>query len=100
MTEATQDAKPEAVAPTQATGARGAPGLAIADLQVLMNVIDLASSRGAFRAAELSQVGAAVDKLKNFLQFIAEQQKAKQEAEGKAKAEGKAEEKKQETTNE
>jgi hypothetical protein len=98
MTDATQDAKPEAVAPTQATGASGAPGLAIADLQVLMNVIDLASSRGAFRAAELSQVGAAVDKLKNFLQFIAEQQKAKQEAEGKAKS--KAEEKKQETTNE
>jgi hypothetical protein len=84
----TQEVKQEAVAPapspdqTQAV----APQLSIADLQALLNIIDVASSRGAFRAAELSNVGTVIDKLSKFLQFVTDQQKA--ETDAKAKVEG------------
>jgi hypothetical protein len=51
------------------------------DLQVLLQIVDLASSRGAFRGAELTQVGAIFDKLNAFLSFIAVQQQAAKEQE-------------------
>ena len=77
-------------------------GIQITDLQTILNIIDLASSRGAFRAPELTQVGAIADKLGAFLGALAEQQKANKEAEGKpadapadAPAEAPAEEKKE-----
>ena len=73
-------------APTTATEAPAeAPQLSIADLQALLNVIDVASSRGAFRANELTNVGGVADKLTKFLQHVADQQKA--QAEDKSKAE-------------
>lgn len=53
--------------------------ISLQDLQVLLQIVDLASSRGAFRGAELTQVGAIFDKLNTFLSFIAEQQKARDE---------------------
>ena len=65
-------------------------GIQIADLQTILNIIDLASSRGAFRANELTQVGSIADKLGTFLRGLAEQEKAKQEAEGSAEAEAPA----------
>ena len=68
-------------APTEPTG------IQIADVQSMLNIVDLASQRGAFRANELSQVGAVADKFSNFLKMIADQQKAKAEAEAKAKGE-------------
>jgi len=49
-----------------------------------LNVIDVASSRGAFRANELTNVGGVADKLTKFLQHIADQQKAQAEAQKKA----------------
>jgi hypothetical protein len=55
--------------------------ISLNDLQVLLQIVDLASSRGAFRGAELTQVGAIFDKLNAFLSFIAEQQRAKADAE-------------------
>ena len=42
--------------------------ITIADLDVLRNVIDLASSRGAFRGGELQQVGELYNKLTKFLE--------------------------------
>lgn len=54
--------------------------ISLSDLQVLLQIVDLASSRGAFRGAELTQVGAIFDKLNAFLSFIAAQQKAAQDA--------------------
>ena len=54
---------------TQTDGA--APSISIQDLQNLLVVIDLATSRGAFRGAELSQVGQVFDKLNTFLQSVA-----------------------------
>jgi len=54
--------------------------ISLNDLQVLLQIVDLASQRGAFRGAELTQVGAIFDKLNAFLTFIAEQQKARDDA--------------------
>jgi hypothetical protein len=61
--------------------------ISLQDLQVLLQIVDLASSRGAFRGPELTQVGAIFDKLNLFLSFISEQQKAKADADAKAAVE-------------
>lgn len=53
--------------------------ITLVDLQLLLNIVDLASSRGAFRGAELTQVGGVFDKLNKFLTYVAEQQKKAQE---------------------
>lgn len=76
-------------APAEATAPAGAPqpsGIQIADLQSVLNIIDLASKRGAFGASELTQVGSVADKISNFLSVIAKQQKEKAEAEASASA--------------
>ena len=44
--------------------------LTITDLQLLGQIIDLASRRGAFQAPELAQVGAAYNKLASFLAYV------------------------------
>ena len=54
--------------------------ITIADLDVLRNIVDLACTRGAFRGAELTQVGAIYDKLTQFLAAVIEQAKAQEEA--------------------
>lgn len=41
--------------------------ITIADIDTVKNIIDLASTRGAFRGEELTQVGAVYDKLSAFL---------------------------------
>lgn len=62
---------------TQTNGAQ--PSISIQDLQNLLVVVDLATSRGAFRGTELSQVGQLFDKLNTFLQSVAPQQQASQQ---------------------
>ena len=52
--------------------------LTINDLQGLSSVIDVASRRGAFQGAELTQVGTLYDKLTKFLEYISEAQAAHQ----------------------
>lgn len=74
--------KTQAPEPEQASAPEtaGAPeSISLTDLQLLLQIVDLASSRGAFRGAELTQVGAIFDKLNAFLSFIAEQQAAESE---------------------
>ena len=61
------------------------------DLQLLAQIVDLATQRGAFRGNELSQVGGVYDKLSNFLGYVAAQQAQAQEADGEAPAEAPAE---------
>ena len=74
MTKAKNVEQPEVSAPEVA---KVEPvQLTIADLQVFSRVVDLASRRGAFQANELTQVGAAFDKLSGFLAFV-EQEQAK-----------------------
>lgn len=47
--------------------------LTLSDLGQLGAIIDLATQRGAFKAAELTAVGAAYDKLAGFLAIVAKQ---------------------------
>lgn len=54
--------------------------ITIADLDTLRNIVDLACTRGAFRGAELTQVGVIYDKLTSFLTAVIEQAKAQEEA--------------------
>jgi hypothetical protein len=54
--------------------------ITIADLNLLKNIIDLASTRGAFRAAEMKEVGEVYNKLSLFLEAVLAQAQA-QEAE-------------------
>jgi hypothetical protein len=53
--------------------------ITISDLDTIKNIIDLACTRGAFRGAEISQVGVVYDKLATFLTAVIEQAKAQQE---------------------
>jgi hypothetical protein len=53
--------------------------ISLNDLNLLRNIVDLASQRGAFRGNELTQVGTVYDKLNVFLNFVAEQQAAQAE---------------------
>jgi hypothetical protein len=45
--------------------------ISLNDLQVLANIVDLATQRGAFRGNELTQVGQVFDKLSTFLAQVA-----------------------------
>ena len=54
--------------------------ITLADLDLLRQIIDLASSRGAFKGAELGDVGAVYNKLTSFLGLAAEQIQADQAA--------------------
>lgn len=65
---------------TQATEetAPASPELTIQDLGNLRAVIDIACQRGAFRAAEMADVGTAFNKLNTFLNAVAAQQTEKE----------------------
>ena len=65
--------------------------IGLQDLQVLAQIVDLASQRGAFRGNELTQVGAVFDKLTVFLQYVADKQAEAAEGEAEAPAEAPAE---------
>jgi hypothetical protein len=63
--------------------------LTIADLASIRNVIDAACSRGAFKAAEMAQVGEVYNKLTTFLEAVdAAQAAEKAEAEAAAQSQG------------
>lgn len=65
-TEAQQPATPEAQ--------QAAVDLTVQDLAGLRSVIDVASTRGAFKAAELEAVGKLFNKLNAFLEAVAKSQ--------------------------
>jgi hypothetical protein len=44
--------------------------ITVKDLDSLRTIVDIATQRGAFRAAELSQIGAVYDKLTIFLDAV------------------------------
>lgn len=50
--------------------------LSITDLALLRNVIDIACSRGAFKANEMKPVGEVYDKLNSFLSAVIAQAEA------------------------
>jgi hypothetical protein len=64
--------------------------ITIADLNLLKNIIDLASTRGAFRASEMKQIGEVYDKLNAFLEAVVAQaaaQEATMPEDGESKGE-------------
>jgi len=63
----------------QATDQQSPPSLGLSELGTLLQIVDLATQRGAFRGNELTQVGAIYDRLNTFLSYIQEQQEANAE---------------------
>lgn len=51
--------------------AQSAPELTINDLQNIRTILDVATRRGAFGAAEMSGVGSTFDRLNTFLNAVA-----------------------------
>ena len=76
-------------APAEAP-AQNDPALSLDELNMLMQIVDLAVQRGAFRGSEASQVGAVFDKLSSFLGAVAQAQKAEAEADAPADEEADA----------
>ena len=72
--EVTQDAAPAANGAQQQQ-----PDLNIQDLAALRSIIDVASTRGAFRAAEMEAVGKVFNKLSSFLDMIAAKEQSKEQ---------------------
>jgi hypothetical protein len=54
--------------------------ITIADLNLLKDIVDLASTRGAFRAAEMKEIGEVYNKLASFLDAVVAQAKAQEES--------------------
>jgi hypothetical protein len=54
--------------------------ITIADLNLLKDIVDLASTRGAFRAAEMKDIGEVYNKLTSFLEAVVAQAKAQEES--------------------
>lgn len=54
--------------------------ITIADLNLIKEIIDLASTRGAFRAAEMKEIGDVYNKLTSFLEAVLAQAKAQEES--------------------
>jgi|TARA_R110001592_G_scaffold29047_9_gene105779 hypothetical protein len=81
-----------ATAETEAPAEGSTPeSIGLQDLQLLAQIVDLASQRGAFRGNEMTQVGTVFDKLTTFLNFVADQNAANEEAEADSEAEAPAE---------
>ena len=72
----TQEKSAETQVEEQAVDSQDPVNITIADLQGLVSLIDVASSRGAFRGAELAAVGTLYTKLATFLQQILGSQQA------------------------
>ena len=60
---------------TQAASAQPVTDLSIGDLKNLATIIDVASTRGAFRANEMATVGLMYNKLQGFLARVAPETK-------------------------
>jgi hypothetical protein len=52
--------------------------ITVADLNLLKNIIDLASTRGAFQASEMTQIGTVYNKLAVFLEAVVAQAAAQE----------------------
>jgi hypothetical protein len=60
--------------------------ITVADLDIIKKIIELSAARGAFRAEEMTEIGAMYDKLSSFLQAVIEQAQAQQDAQTTAPA--------------
>ena len=79
--EAVAEAPAATEAPVTNPEEDGTGGLSVGDLKSIQGIIEVATNRGAFKAAELSAVGTIFDKLSKFLTSLDEQMAAQKEAE-------------------
>lgn len=79
--QAVEQTAVEATAQPEATQPQAAPDLNLNDLLAMRNLIDVVTTRGAFKANELSSVGVLFDKLNAFLE-AAQKQSAPTPAQG------------------
>lgn len=70
MTEEVQTPETQEPAAAQAAAPAATPDLNISDLLALKSIVDIASTRGAFKAAELEVVGKTYNKLTSFLDSV------------------------------
>jgi hypothetical protein len=66
----TDEAKTPEAQPAAEAQQSAAPDLNINDLSALRSILDVASQRGAFKAAELEAVGKIYNKLNSFLEAV------------------------------
>lgn len=78
MTEEVKEVEQVAEAPAQtenpAQQAPQGPDLNISDLMAVKNIVEVAVSRGAFKATELEAVGKIFNKLNAFLESVAKKE--------------------------
>ena len=75
MTEETnQPASTESIGQEAAPAPQSAPDLNISDLLAVKNIIEVATSRGAFKATELEAVGKTFNKLNTFLESVSKKE--------------------------
>lgn len=75
MTEETnQPTNTESVGQEAVPSPQPAPDLNISDLLAVKNIIEVATSRGAFKAAELEAVGKTFNKLNTFLESVSKKE--------------------------
>ena len=76
----------QAAPTTQTAPAQTATDLTIADLKNIATIIDVASTRGAFRANEMATVGLVYNKLQMFLAKVAPETKPEENKTAEAPA--------------
>lgn len=89
MTEQTNTPNDAAQAQTAAPAGAGtpsAPELTINDLNAVRTILDVASTRGAFRANEMEAVGKIFNKLNSFLEAVTPKQPEGAEADAQKSA--------------
>jgi hypothetical protein len=75
MTEEVQNQTAETAAPAPEAASAAPPAdLNISDLVALKSIVEVASQRGAFKAAELEAVGKTFNKLNTFLESVAKKE--------------------------
>jgi hypothetical protein len=75
MTEEVKAPEAPATAPTpEAAQQPQGPDLNVNDLVALKNIIEVATTRGAFKASELEAVGKTFNKLNTFLESVAKKE--------------------------
>lgn len=76
MTEEVKTPEAQAATPEAASAApqAGGPDLNVSDLVALKSIIEVATTRGAFKATELEAVGKTFNKLNAFLEAVAKKE--------------------------
>jgi hypothetical protein len=72
--EVKQETAPAATPAADTGTAPAGPDLNLSDLSALRSIVEVASQRGAFKAAELESVGKVYNKLSNFLESVAKKE--------------------------